>query len=204
MYQYQLPQLEYPSDALEPHYSAEALEIHYEKHHAGYVKKLNAALEALAAARENEDFAHVNQLQKDVAFNLSGHRLHSLLWQSLSPEGGGEPPRGVADSLDRYFGSVDAFRKQFTAAAKSLQGSGWVALSIEPEGGELLIEQVHDHQDNAGIDTQPLLVLDMWEHAYYLQFRNEKAKWIDAYWQLVNWPRVANALDRFPADALAA
>ena len=126
-----------------------------------------------------------------MAFHLSGHVLHSLLWKNMSPDGGGEPDGELAAAVTEHFGTFDAFRNQFTEAAKNVQGSGWSALSWEPVAGRLIVEQVYDHQGNVGQGGPPLLVLDMWEHAYYLQYRNVKADWIEAFWQLVNWPDVA-------------
>jgi len=200
MYKFKLPELSYSTDALEPHYASEGLELHHQKHHAAYVKGLNQVLSDLTQAREDGDFQHLPQLEKNFAFHLSGHRLHSLLWNSLNPEGGGEPPETIAYRLALEFGSVDAFRKQFTEAAMGIQGSGWAALSHEPESGMLVIEQIYDHQDNAGAGTQPLLVLDMWEHAFYLQYRNEKARWVNAFWDVVNWNVLTEAIAREHSD----
>ncbi len=193
---YKLPDLDYDHDALEPHLSAEILELHHGKHHATYVKGANKALASLEAARSEDDFAAINQLQKDLAFNLSGHVLHALFWKNLGPDGGGDPSGPLATQLKKDFGSLDAFRSQFSAAAKGVQGSGWAALSWEPIGGQLLVEQIQDHQDNVGQNTRPILVLDMWEHAFYLQYRNVKADWVKAYWNIVNWADVAERLAR--------
>jgi len=198
MHQYKLPELPYGTDALEPHYNAEPLELHHQKHHAAYVKGLNQALADLQEARDKDLFRFIRQLEKDLAFNLCGHRLHSLLWNSLSPNGGGTPPESVADRLDQEFGSVDAFRKHFNAAAMGIQGSGWVSLSREPNSGILLIEQIYDHQNNLGAGNEPLLVLDMWEHAFYLQYRNEKLKWVNAFWDVVNWQHLEQAIGSEP------
>jgi len=200
MHTFELPDLTYPTDALEPHYNSEGLELHHQKHHAAYVKGLNQTLSDLAEARSEGKLQHLPQLEKNLAFHLSGHKLHSLLWHSLSPEGGGEPPSTVVNLLNTEFGSVDAFRKQFTQAAMSIQGSGWAALSREPESGMLIIEQIYDHQNNTGSGTQPLLVLDMWEHAFYLQYRNEKAKWVNAFWDVVNWQLLTEAIAQEQTD----
>ena len=131
-----------------------------------------------------------------MAFHLSGHVLHSLFWTNMSPDGGGEPDGELATAVKEYFGSFDAFRAQLTEAAMNVQGSGWGALSWEPLAGRLIVEQVYDHQGNVGQGGPPLLVLDMWEHAYYLQYKNVKKDWVDAYWNLVNWPDVATRFDR--------
>jgi Fe-Mn family superoxide dismutase len=191
MPEYTLPELPYDYAALEPHYSAKILELHHDKHHAAYVKGANAALEKLAAARATEDFGTINQLQKNLAFNLSGHVLHSLFWQNLSPDGGGKPEGELAAAIDEDFGMFEGFRNQLTEAGLNVQGSGWAALTWEPLGQRLIVEQVYDHQSNVGQGAPPLLVLDMWEHAFYLQYLNVKADWVEALWNIVNWPDVA-------------
>ncbi|HEX5049226.1 MAG TPA: superoxide dismutase [Gammaproteobacteria bacterium] len=191
MSQYALPDLPYDLDALEPHLSAEILELHYKKHHAGYVKGANDTLDKLADAREQREYAHIGQLEKSLAFHISGHVLHSLLWKNMSPQGGGTPNGGLGAALDQHFGSFDAFKSQLTSAAETVQGSGWGALSWEPLGKRLVVEQVFDHQGNVGNGALPILVIDMWEHAYYLQYQNRKKEWLDGFWQLVNWTDVA-------------
>jgi Fe-Mn family superoxide dismutase len=188
---YDLPELEYDFSALEPHLSARVLELHHDKHHAAYVAGANTALEKLAEARESGNFATINQLQKNVAFHVSGHVLHSLLWKNMSPDGGGAPEGELAAAITDSFGSFDGFRKQFDEAANGVQGSGWAALAWEPTGGLLVIEQVYDHQSNLAQGAPPLLVLDMWEHAYYLQYENVKGDWVKAFWNVVNWPDVS-------------
>lgn len=191
MSQYSLPNLPYDLDALEPHLSAEILELHYQKHHAGYVKGANDTLEKLADAREHQEYGHIGQLEKSLAFNISGHVLHSLLWKNMSPEGGGTPNGGLGAALTQHFGSFDAFKSQLTSAAETVQGSGWGALSWEPLGKRLVVEQVFDHQGNVGNGALPIMVIDMWEHAYYLQYQNRKKEWLESFWQLVNWTDVA-------------
>ncbi len=191
MPEYTLPDLPYDYGALEPHYSAEILELHHDKHHAAYVKGANGALEKLGEAREKDTFDTINQLQKNLAFNLSGHVLHSLFWQNMSPDGGDKPDGDIAAAIGESFGSFEGFRNQLSEAALNVQGSGWGALTWEPLGQRLIVEQVYDHQSNVGQGAPPLLVLDMWEHAYYLQYKNVKADWVDAFWNIVNWPDVA-------------
>ena len=188
---YTLPELSYDLAALEPHYSAEVLELHHHKHHAAYVAGANTALDKLDEARTSDDYGSINQLQKNLAFHLSGHVLHSMFWENLSPDGGGPPEGELADAVDDGFGGFDRFRTQLTQAALNVQGSGWGALTWEPLGQRLIIEQIYDHQSNVGQGAPPLLVLDMWEHAYYLQYRNVKSDWVKAFWQIVNWPDVA-------------
>jgi Fe-Mn family superoxide dismutase len=145
----------------------------------------------LSEARDAGDVASINQLQKSLAFHLSGHVLHSLLWKNLSPRGGGEPDGELGAAVKEFFGSFAGLKRQFTEAALNIQGSGWGALGWEPLGGRLVVEQVYDHQGNIGNGTVPLLVLDMWEHAYYLQHENVKGDWVTAFWKLVYWPDVA-------------
>jgi Fe-Mn family superoxide dismutase len=188
---YTLPKLPYDYAALEPHYSAQVLELHHGKHHAAYVTGANGTLDKLAEAREKGDFAAINQLQKSLAFHLSGHVLHSLLWKNMSPRGGGEPEGELCAAMQEFFGSYDGFKRQVTETAMNIQGSGWSALAWEPLGKRLVVEQVYDHQGNVGNGTVPLLVLDMWEHAYYLQYKTAKGDWVKAFWKLVNWPDVA-------------
>jgi len=193
---YSLPTLRYGLDALEPVVSAEALELHYHKHHAAYVKGANDALAALADARRLSVFADAARLEKNLAFNLSGHLLHSLFWRTLSPTGGGHPLALLGDAIDLYFGSFDAFRLELSSVAMSLQGSGWGALSWDPLGQRLIVEQIFDHQGNVGAGTLPIVVIDMWEHAYYLQHQNRKNEWVESYWQLVDWKDAATRFVR--------
>ena len=193
---YTLPELAYDYAALEPHYAARALELHHAKHHAAYVGGANATLDKLAEAREKGDFATINQLQKNLAFHLSGHVLHSLLWRNMSPRGGGEPDGALAEAVKESFGSMADLRGQLSEAALAVQGSGWGTLAWEPLGKRLVVEQVYDHQGNIGNGTVPILVLDMWEHAYYLQYANVKGDWVKAFWKLVNWDDVGQRLDK--------
>jgi len=190
MPKYTLPELPYDYAALEPHYSAKLVELHHDKHHAAYVTGANATQQKLAEAREKSDFAAINQLQKNLAFHLSGHILHSLMWKNLSPKGGGQPDGELAAAISESFGSFDGLKNQLSEAANAVQGSGWSTLAWEPVGKSLVVEQVYDHQGNIGNGTVPLLVLDMWEHAYYLQYLNVKGDWVKAFWKLVNWPDV--------------
>jgi Fe-Mn family superoxide dismutase len=201
--QYELPALGYGYDALEPAYSAELLELHYASHHKAYVEGANKALESLAEARARNDFARLNQLEKDLAFHVSGHILHSIFWRNLEPNDGAPPAGRLESRIRAAFGGADAFRRQFCAAGAGLQGSGWVALSWEVARGTLLIHQIHDHQDNAATATMPLLVMDMWEHAYYLQYRNQKERWIVQFWEMINWADVARRFDNAECSDLA-
>jgi len=200
---YKLPPLGYAYDALEPAYSAELLELHYASHHQAYVDGLNRALEGLTEMRGKGDFARINQLQQDLAFHYSGHLLHTLFWRNLEPNEGAPPSGQLESRIKAAFGSTDAFRRQFGAAGTALQGSGWVALTFDPILETLLVEQIHDHENRSAMGTVPLLVMDMWEHAYYLLYRNKKEKWIVAFWELVNWVDVARRLDNAAGVDLA-
>jgi len=200
---FKLPPLGYKYDALEPAYSAELLEIHYSAHHQAYVDGINRTLETLAEVRGKGDFARINQLEKDLAFHYSGHLLHSIFWRNLEPNKGAPPSGPLESRIKSAFGSVDAFRRQFGATGAALQGSGWAALTWDTTQDLLLIEQIHDHQDRSAIATVPLLVMDMWEHAYYLQYRNKKEKWIVAFWELINWDDVARRLSNAECVDLA-
>lgn len=191
MAQYTLPDLPYDHAALEPHYSAEVLELHHDKHHAAYVKGANDTLQKLADARGSDNFESIVGLQKTLAFNLSGHILHSIFWTNLSPGGGDKPEGELADAIVENFGSFDGFKGQLTAATTTVQGSGWGVLAYDPMGARLFVEQVYDHQGNIGQSAAPLLVFDAWEHAFYLQYKNVKADYVEAFWNVVNWRDVA-------------
>jgi Fe-Mn family superoxide dismutase len=188
---YELPPLAYDYSALEPHYSARVLELHHDKHHKAYVDGVNSALDKLSGARESGDLSSIVGLEKTLAFNLSGHVLHTLFWKNLSPHGGDKPEGELAAAIDEFFGGFDAFRGHLTQATATVQGSGWGALTWEPIGERLYIEQVYDHQGNVGRGGVPLLVIDAWEHAYYLQYENRRADYVEAIWNVLDWEDVA-------------
>ena len=168
------------------------MELHHSKHHQNYVNGANAALEKLEAARKDGSIAAVvTALSKDLAFNLGGHTNHSLFWENLGPNGGGKPTGALAAAIDADFGSFEEFQKHFAAAALGLQGSGWAVLAYDKIGERLVIEQMTDQQGNLSIDLVPLLLLDMWEHAFYLQYKNVKADYVAAVWNVFNWDEVA-------------
>ena len=191
-----LPDLPYDYSALEPHISAQIMQLHHDKHHNTYVTGANTALEKMEEARANGDAAGAAKLSKDLQFNLGGHINHSIFWKNLSPEGGDKPEGELAAAIDNFFGSFDAFRDQFTAVATTIQGSGWAILAYEPIAGNLVIEQMYDQQNGVPVATIPLLQLDMWEHAFYLDYQNVKADYVKAVWNIVNW---ADVQDRFEA-----
>jgi Fe-Mn family superoxide dismutase len=188
---YVLPELPYDHAALEPHVSARILELHHDKHHAAYVKNANRALEQLEEARTSEDYTKVASLERALAFNLSGHVLHSIFWRNLAPKAGGRPQGELLAAFENDFGSFERLRKQMNEVAGSIMGSGWAALVYEPLARRLLVTQIYDHQSNLNQSGVPLMVMDAWEHAYYLQYENRKADFFTALWNLWNWEDVA-------------
>ncbi len=203
MAQYTLPDLPYDYGALEPHLSGEILELHHDKHHATYVTGANTALEKLAAARDGEDLGPpLVGLERNLAFHVSGHLLHSLYWLNMSPDGGGQPDGELAAAVDEHLGGFAKLQAQMNAVVATVQGSGWAALSWEPLGQRLVVHQVLDHQDNVAGGSLPIFVIDAWEHAFYLQYKNVKADYTKAFWNIVNWPDVAARFERTRAVTL--
>ncbi len=196
MTRYVLPDLDYDYGALEPHISGRIMELHHGKHHRAYVDGANQALEQLQEARQQGAFDKVGPLERTLAFNLSGHVLHSLFWKNLSPDGGAQPSGELAQAITQDFGGFDAFKQQFTKTAGTVMGSGWAVLLWDTFSSRLVVAQVHDHQSSTVQGSVPLLVLDAWEHAYYLQYQNEKLKFFDAVWNLWNWEDVAQRFEQ--------
>jgi len=195
MPRYVLPDLPYDAGALEPHISGKIMELHHGKHHAAYVRSANAVLERLDEARATDDFTRLAALEKALAFNLSGHILHSVLWQNLMKNGGGEPEGELARAIDRDLGGFPMMRRQMNEVAATIMGSGWAALVWEPIGQRLLITQIYYHQSNLAQSGVPLAVIDAWEHAYYLQYQNRKVEFFEAVWNLWNWKDIAGRYD---------
>lgn len=193
--QYRLPPLPYDYNALEPLYDEKTVRIHHDKHHAAYVSGMNTALEQLQAARNKNDYAAIRALSRDLAFNGSGHVLHTLFWHSLSPDRGEEMPGSLADAMNKSFGSAQNAMNQFAAASKAVMSNGWGLLVYEPIADKLLILQAERHQDLTIWGVTPLLVCDVWEHAYYLQHQNNRAAWVDNFMKLANWPFAAAQLE---------
>ncbi|MDO4243057.1 MAG: Fe-Mn family superoxide dismutase [Actinomyces sp.] len=191
---YTLPELPYDYAALEPHISAKIMELHHDRHHAAYVAGANAALEQLEAARAADDLAAINLWEKNLAFNLGGHTNHSVFWKNLSPTGGGEPEGELADAIKDSFGTFAAFKKHFAAAALGIQGSGWAVLAYDSLSGKLVVFQLFDQQGNVPVGTIPLFMVDMWEHAFYLDYLNVKADYVAAVWNIANWQDVSERL----------
>jgi len=197
---YTLPDLPYDYAALEPHISGKIMELHHDKHHAAYVTGANTALEQLADARDKGDLTWVNQLEKNLAFNLGGHINHSIFWQNMSPNGGGEPTGALLDQITEDFGSFEKFKKHFAAVAAGVQGSGWAVLAWDAIGQRLVIVQLFDQQGNLPISLTPIVMLDVWEHAYYLDYLNVRADYVAAWWNLVNWADATDRLARAKAQ----
>jgi Fe-Mn family superoxide dismutase len=191
---YKLPELGYAYDALDPHIDAQTMELHHSKHHASYVAGLNAALEKLESARKNGDFAAVKHLSREVAFHGSGHALHSIFWKNMGPNGGGIPSGSLAEAINRDFGSFDSFKAQFIAAAGAVEGSGWAILGhhrLDDGSERLMVVQAEKHQNLTVQGITPLLVLDVWEHAYYLRYQNRRPEYVKAFFNIINWSDVA-------------
>nr|WP_265523745.1 superoxide dismutase [Oerskovia sp. JB1-3-2] len=184
---YSLPDLTFDYGALEPHISGRIMELHHSKHHQAYVTGANTALDKLAEARDSGDLAAVNLHEKNLAFNLGGHINHSAFWTNLSPEGGGEPTGDIATAIDQDFGSFAKFKAHFAAVAAGVQGSGWAILAYDTVGQKLIIVQLYDQQGNIPLGLVPIVLLDVWEHAYYLDYQNVRADYVTAWWNIVNW-----------------
>ena len=190
MADYTLPDLPYDYSALEPSISGTIMELHHSKHHQAYVTGANTALTQLAEARDSGNLANVNKLEKDLAFNLGGHVNHSIFWTNLSPDGGDKPTGELAAAIDDDFGSFDKFQAHFTATALGVQGSGWAVLGWDSIGQRPIIVQFFDQQANLPAGIVTLLMLDVWEHAYYLDYKNVRADYVKAFWNIANWDNV--------------
>ncbi|MEM8962376.1 MAG: superoxide dismutase [Acidobacteriota bacterium] len=192
--EYVLPELPYAYDALEPAIDAQTMTLHHSKHHAGYVRGLNSALKKLSQAAKAGDTDQVHALTGKVAFHGSGHFLHTVFWGNMAPAGkggGGNVPKPLADWLSKHYGTVDAFKAQYAAVAAGVEGSGWGILAYEPYGRRPVVMQAEKHQNLTAWGVTPLLVIDVWEHAYYLKYQNKRKDYIDAVWSVVNWQNVA-------------
>jgi len=194
---YSLPDLPYGYGDLKPCISEEQLTIHHQKHHAAYVKGANAVFEKLEKARKENADLDMKAILKELSFHIGGHVLHSLFWQNLAPEGkggGGEPEGELAKLINGEFGSFERFKKEFTQAAVSIEGSGWAALALDGKTGRPVVMQIEKHNLNMYPNFKILIVLDFWEHAYYIDYKNEKAKFAEAFWNIINWKEAASRL----------
>ncbi|MFA5076599.1 MAG: superoxide dismutase [Patescibacteria group bacterium] len=193
---YTLPELPYGYDALAPHMSEEQLKLHHQKHHQAYVNGANALVEKLAKARTENTDLDMKATLKELSFHIAGHQLHCLFWANLSPAAGQVPTGKLAELIDRDFGSLERFKKEFTQAAASTEGSGWAILTYCPQTERLLIGQLEKHNINVYPTYPFLLVVDVWEHTYYLDYKNDRAKFLENFWPIVNWAEVGKRLER--------
>jgi len=195
---YSLPQLPYGYKDLEPQMSEEQLIIHHQKHHQAYVNGANALLEKLDKARQENADLDMKATLKDLSWQVAGHLLHSLFWGNLAPaERNSGMPKGVlSDAINQEFGNFERFKKEFTQTAMSVEGSGWAALVFDARTERLLIMQIEKHNNNVIASLPILLVLDVFEHAYYLDYKNERAKFIEAFWGIVNWDETAKRFEQ--------
>jgi Fe-Mn family superoxide dismutase len=195
---YALPQLPYGYDELQPHISQEQLTLHHQKHHQAYVNSANAILERLDKARKEGTDFDVKATLKELSFHIGGHLLHSLFWTNIAPpgKGGGKPKGTLSTVLEKEFGSFERFKKEFSMAATSVEGSGWAALSFCRQTNRPIIMQIEKHNTNVYPMFTILMVIDVWEHAYYLDYKNERAKFVDSFWNIVNWDEVNKRLGR--------
>ena len=187
---FSLPKLTYDYKALEPHMSELQLTLHHDKHHQAYVNGANAIFEKLDKARKENTEIDIKSTLKELSFHIGGHLLHSTFWTNMAPPGkggGGKPEGPIADLLMKEFGSFERFKKEFSQAASSVEGSGWAALAIHPCIDRPLIMQIEKHNVNLYPSVRFLMVLDVWEHAYYVDYKNDRAKFVEAFWNIVNW-----------------
>lgn len=194
---YVLPKLPYDYKDLEPYISEKQLKIHYEKHHQGYVNGANAILEKLEKARKDGFDLDIKSTLKALSFNIGGHILHSLFWPNLTRnvKGGGEPGGVLSETIEKEFGSFERFKREFSQAAVSVEGSGWAALTFCRQTNRPMIMQIEKHNTNIYPMFRILMVIDVWEHAYYLDYKNARAKFVDGFWNIVNWDKVNKRLE---------
>jgi len=201
---HELPPLPYDYTALEPYYQEKLLRLHHDKHHAGYVKGLNAAEDALAEMMKSGDYANIKPVCRAQAFHGSGHILHSIFWTNMKANGGGSPSGDLAGMIKKDFGSYAAFQALFTSATNDVEASGWGVLAYRPMDGKLVVLQAERHQDLTQWGVIPVLVCDAWEHAYYLQYENNRLEWVNTFVShLVNWENVAARLAAARRGAMA-
>jgi len=203
---YVLPKLPYDYNGLEPYISEQQLTIHHDKHHLVYVNGANAAFKKLEEARKSKAEIDVKAMLKELSFNIGGHQLHSIFWPTLAPAGrggGGEPTGKLADAINKEFGSFSQFKAEFSKAAATTEGSGWAALAIDVKTKQLAIMQIEKHNVNVYTGFYIVMVLDVWEHAYYLDYKNERPKFVEAFWNIVNWERINKRFEEALASTFA-
>lgn len=188
---HELPPLPYDYNSLEPHIDEQTMRLHHDKHHLGYVNGLNNAEAKLAEAREKGDYGLVKHWEREAAFHGAGHFLHCIFWENTGPKGGGKPSGALLDAIESKFKSFDNFLAHFKAAGGAVEGSGWVLLVKNDMTGELEILTSEKHQNLTQWVVTPLLVCDVWEHAYYLKYQNNRGAYIEAFTKVINWDDVA-------------
>jgi Fe-Mn family superoxide dismutase len=200
---YVLPKLPYDYGDLQPYMSKEQLTIHHDKHHQAYVNGANAILQKFDKSRKESTDLDIKAILKELSFNIGGNLLHSLFWNNLAPpkKAGGKPDGVLEEAIDKEFGSFDRFKKEFSQAASSVEGSGWAALTICKQTKRPLIMQVEKHNTNVYPGFHILMVLDVFEHAYYIDYKNDRAKYVEAFWNIVNWSKVKERLEDFKKRA---
>jgi superoxide dismutase, Fe-Mn family len=193
---HKLPPLPYSYDALEPHINREIMKLHHQKHHQSYVDGLNKAEKEMQKARSTHKFDLIKHWEREAAFNGAGHYLHTIFWNNMRPNGVGQPSGELLQTINQSFGNFNQFKNHFSEAANAVEGGGWAILVWSPRSGRLEILQAEKHQNLSQWDVVPLLALDVWEHAYYLQYKNERKKYIENWWNVVNWRDVENRFNQ--------
>ncbi len=194
---YSLPDLPYGYADLAPHISEEQLTIHHTKHHQGYVNGANTIFKILDDARKNGSEYDVKATQRELSFNVAGHLLHALFWTKIAPAGKGGEPGDIGKLLEKEFGSIERFKEEFTKVAVSVEGSGWAVLAYDPLVKKLMIMQIEKHNMNLVPSLPVLMAVDVWEHAYYLDYKNERGKFVEAFWNIVNWNGINERFKKF-------
>jgi Fe-Mn family superoxide dismutase len=194
---HELPPLPYSYDALEPYIDEQTMRLHHDIHHNGYVSGLNNAEAKLAEARTAGDFSLVKHWSREAAFHGSGHLLHSIFWPNMIAASEAKPAPGgdLGEAIDRNFGSFEAFKAQFIAASIAVEGSGWGILAYRPSDDSLVVLTAEKHQNLTQWGVIPLLVLDVWEHAYYLKYQNRRGEYVKNFFNIINWDDVAARYD---------
>jgi superoxide dismutase, Fe-Mn family len=188
--EHRLPPLPYSYDALEPYIDRRIMKLHHDKHHQSYVDGLNKAEKEMEKARRHNDYKLIKHWEREAAFNGAGHYLHTIFWSVMGPKDNGKPKGALLSDINQWFGSFNQFKRHFSEAAKNVEAVGWAILVWSPRSHRLEILQAEKHQNLSQWDVIPLLVLDVWEHAYYLQYENNKGKYVDNWWNVVNWKAV--------------
>ncbi len=187
---HELPPLPYAYDALDSVIDEQTMRLHHDKHHAGYVKGLNKTELKIAEAQKNGDFSAIKHLERDLAFHGSGHILHTIFWQNLSPDGGGTPSGDLAKAINAEFGSFETFKSHLISATNAVEGSGWGVFAFSVAMQKLVILQAEKHQNLTQWGAVPLLVIDVWEHAYYLKYQNRRSEFVSNIFEIINWKDV--------------